>query len=86
MTKTVHKTSLVVECLHFYMLRLWVSRGKERILIAPRNGESVMLGDVQISGQSLTVHCQIVLNDVDLGMVIVTDPWWRELQINYWVV
>ena len=68
------------------MLRLWVSRGKERILIAPRNGESVMLGDVQISGQSLTVHCQIVLNDVDLGMVIVTDPWWRELQINYWVV
>ena len=47
-------------------------RGKERILIALRNGESVMLGHVQKSGQSLTVRCHVAWTDVDLVMVVVT--------------
>ena len=50
-------------------------RDKEKTLIALRNEENVMLGHVQRSGQSLTVHCQVVWNDVDLGMVVVTNPW-----------
>ena len=54
------------------MLRLWVLRGNERILIALRNGENVMLGHAQRSSQNLTVHCQLIWNDVDLGMVVVT--------------
>ena len=44
------------------MLRLLELRGKERILIALRNGENVMLGHVQSSGQSLRVHCQVMWN------------------------
>ena len=43
--------------------------------MAPRNGENAMSSDAQRSSQSLTVHCQVVWNDVDLGMVVVTDPW-----------
>ena len=47
-------------------------RGKERILIALRNGKDLVLGHVQRLGQSLTVHCQVVWNEVDLDMVVVT--------------
>ena len=35
-------------------------RDKGRILIALRNGESVMLGHVQRSCQNLTIRCQVV--------------------------
>ena len=31
-----------------------------------------MLGHVQRSSRNLTVRCQIVWNDVDLGMIVVT--------------
>lgn len=47
-------------------------RGKGRILIALRNGETLMLGHVQMSSQNLTVRCQVVWKGVDLGMVVVT--------------
>ena len=54
------------------MLRLQMLRGKGRILIVLRNGESLILGHVQRSCQNLTVRCHVVQNDVDLGMVVVT--------------
>ena len=38
------KTSLVVECLQFYMFSLYELRGKENILSALRDRESLVLG------------------------------------------